>query len=228
MSPAADFRPRPAVVLRVSELLDSSLRHHEQEVHASAATIHSLRDQLATVETMLHDREEDSKFAAAQVSLVSDEDAANGDDRAIDQFISRPVDTPSSSLIPALSSTSGPLHLRRSSFHSMLVHRSIVSRRLARLESELHTERTHNTMLIKEIQQQEERLEEIRQQVRAMERERQIDEDADKWNEHQAMIRAEERATEVSTIDKRSYSKPRLHQRCALLAKGLTSICHVL
>ena len=161
-----------------SQLLNSTLSHHELELRSANSTIESLRERLAVLETMVQERHHADEDSSEQIRLIMDgsqgDDGTHSDDaHLLSSVLSLPVDTPSSALIPALSSTSAPLYLRRSELTAFMIHRNVTMRKLARLENELSTERHTNSIQLKQIESQWNELSQIQQQLARLEQERQ-------------------------------------------------------
>ena len=166
-----------------SQLLTSTLSHHELELRSANSTIGSLRERLAVLETMSQEQRHADEDTSEQIRLIMDEGRGDDDDdddgthsddaHLLSSVLSLPVDTPSSALIPALSSTSAPLYLRRSELTAFMIHRNVTMRKLARLENELSTERHTNSIQLKQIESQWNELSQIRQQLARLEHERQ-------------------------------------------------------
>jgi hypothetical protein len=130
----------------------------------------ALRERIGVLVAIVQQREEDSK---GEIQLVADGEAADSD-AALDHLLQLPADASASTIIPALSSsTSGaPLQLRRSSLHSLLLHRSITQHKLQRLRVELSVEREQSARKEKEIEEQWKRLEEMREHLEQLEKEK--------------------------------------------------------
>jgi hypothetical protein len=130
-----------------------------------------MRQRIEVLEEMMRQREEEMKSASSEV-IPDDE---NGDGKSYDsvsRIIDLSADAPPSTLIPALASSTAPLHLRRSQLHSLLLHRSITQRKITRLESELDVERRANHSQLKSIDDQWRLIEQVKRAIEELEAER--------------------------------------------------------
>jgi len=157
---------------RESDLLRTSLQHHERELTATNDLIHSLRSRIDVLEALQADMEKEREGEAERIVLLDDMEAE--DERKLSLVIPSDNDSSiassTSALIPALSSASSPLHLRRSHIHSLLLSRTITRRTLVRVQAQLQMEQQRNEAFMKQVARQWKIIEELEQQVRQTER----------------------------------------------------------
>ena len=154
-----------AALVRERDLLSSSLQSHERELASTHEVVRSLRERIGVLEEIQTGLERDAKFNGQEVGEA-------GESEESQSWIEGDEPPAASSLVPVLSSSSAPLHLRRSRLHALLLHRTISDRKLVRLESELAQQRRENQSHLQSIADQWSQLEQIRHEMHKLQEER--------------------------------------------------------
>lgn len=170
-----------ASLVRERDLLSTSLKAHELELSSTHAVVRSLRDRIVVLEEIQKGMERDFKFGEQECVAEEEESKSflEGEEITDGSAAAAPS---ASSLIPVLSSSSAPLHLRRSRLHALLLHRTIADRKLARLESELVQQRRENQSHLSAIAEQWGQLERIRAEMTKLQEERDQAEEESKYD----------------------------------------------